>query len=99
MAHELYSVTRFERVAPFTLRVFFDDGTDQTIDFRPVLWGEIFEPLRDAAFFDHVRVDPESGTLAWPNGADFDPETLHNWPRDSTTLASRPGESRAKSDG
>jgi hypothetical protein len=99
MTHELYTVTRFERIAPFTLRVFFDDGTDQTIDFRPLLWGEIFEPLRDAAFFHQVRVDPESGTLTWPNGADFDPETLHNWPKYAAALAARPSNAAARSNG
>src|SRR5579863_2157903 len=30
-----------------TLRVGFDDGTEQVIDFQPVLAGELFGPLRD----------------------------------------------------
>lgn len=87
MAHELYSVTGFQRVAPFVLRVFFDDGAEQTIDFRPVLWGPMFEPLKDPSYFDQVGLDEEIGTLTWPNGADFDPETLHNWPRYVAELA------------
>lgn len=87
MTHELYTVTRFERVEPFVLRVYFDDGANRVIDFRPVLWGEIFEPLRDPEVFDRVRLDPEFGTLVWPSGADFDPETLHNWSRYVENLA------------
>lgn len=38
----------------------------------------VFEPLRDPAFFAQVRVDPEAGTLVWPNGADLDPLVLHS---------------------
>jgi hypothetical protein len=30
--------------------------------------------------FNQVRIDPEVHTLVWPNGADFDPATLHDWP-------------------
>lgn len=29
---------------------------------------------------DQVRLDMEAHTLVWPNDADFDPETLRNWP-------------------
>ena len=79
MAHEIYRVSSFQKLAPFTLRVRFDDDTSQTIDFRPVLKGELYSPLQDAALFDQVRIDPEVHTLVWPNGADFDPAILHNW--------------------
>jgi hypothetical protein len=33
MTHEIHAVTGFEKVAPFTLRVHFEDGTAQTINF------------------------------------------------------------------
>jgi hypothetical protein len=80
MIHSIYRVVSFEIVGPFTLRVGFDDGTEQQIDFRPVLGGELFRPLRDLELFNGVRLDPEAHTLVWANGADFDPATLHDWP-------------------
>ena len=36
--------------------------------------------LRDLNLFQQVKIDPEVHTLVWPNGADFDPATLHDWP-------------------
>ena len=80
MVHPIYRVVSFEIVAPYTLRVQFDDQSEQTIDFQPVLAGELFQPLRDVALFNQVRIDSEVHTLVWPNGADFDPATLHDWP-------------------
>ena len=87
MPHETHAVTEFERVAPFILRIRFEDGVSQLIDFRPVLAGEIFGPLADLEVFDQVRLDTESRTLVWPNGADFDPATLHDWPEEGPRLA------------
>jgi hypothetical protein len=46
----------------------------------PVLQGELFGPLRDLHLFEQVTLDREVHTLVWPNGADFDPATLHDWP-------------------
>ncbi|OGG46822.1 MAG: hypothetical protein A3F84_03515 [Candidatus Handelsmanbacteria bacterium RIFCSPLOWO2_12_FULL_64_10] len=80
MRHPVYRVQEFEIVAPYTLRVRFDDDTWQTINFQPVLAGELYGLLRDLALFNQVRIDPEVHTLVWPNGADFDPATLHDWP-------------------
>ena len=86
MAHEIHRVASFEKMAAFTLRVEFADGTSQTIDFLPILKGELYGPLQDPALFDQVSVDPEVRTLVWPNGADFDPAILHNWPESGPKL-------------
>jgi len=78
--HPLYDVTAFEIVGNYTLWVKFDDNTEQVINFEPVLQGEMYDPLRDLRLFNQVRLDAEVGTLVWPNGADFDPYMLHEWP-------------------
>jgi len=81
MPHPIYKVIHFEIMGPFTLQVKFDDGSTQIIDFHPVLEGELYGPLQDKLLFDRVEIDLEAHTLVWPNGADFDPATLHDWPR------------------
>ncbi|OGO38033.1 MAG: hypothetical protein A2Z03_04070 [Chloroflexi bacterium RBG_16_56_8] len=85
----IYLVQAFEIVAPYTLRVQFDDNTSQTINFRPIIAGELYGPLRDLNLFNQVQIDPEVHTLVWPNGADFDPATLHDWPQHVHALAAR----------
>lgn len=89
MKHPIYKVKSFWIVAPFSLRVSFDDGTEQTIDFRPVLAGELYGPLRELSVFNQVKIDSEVHTLVWPNGADFDPATLHDWPQNIAALTAR----------
>src|SRR6266571_207031 len=89
MSHPIYRVVGFEIVASHTLTVRFDDDTTQTIDFRPVLSGELYSPLNDVNLFNGVRIDPEVHTLVWPNGADFDPATLHDWPTQAQALHER----------
>jgi len=80
MNHPICRVRSFEIVSAYILRVHFDDETEREIDFRPVLAGELFGPLRNLELFNQVRLDSEVATLVWPNGADFDPATLHDWP-------------------
>ena len=79
MDHKFYRVESFKIIGPYQLSVSFDDGTTQSIDFTPVLAGELYRPLRDLNVFDQVEIDEEVHTLVWPNGADFDPATLHDW--------------------
>ncbi len=84
--HRICRVTAFNKVAPFTLRVVFDDGAARIVDFLPVLEGEMYGPLKDGDVFDQVSLDPEAHTLVWPNGADFDPATLYDWPKEGPLL-------------
>jgi hypothetical protein len=90
MSHSIYRVVSANVSAPYTLKVDFDDHTTQTIDFQPILNGDLYAPLRDISLFSKVQIDPEVHTLVWPNGADFDPATLHDWPnhiKELTNLA------------
>ena len=89
MSHPIYKVTGFKIVGPHVLRLSFDDGTVQTINFQPALAGELYAPLNDVEFFNKVSLDPEVHTLVWPNGADFDPATLHDWPTHEKALRER----------
>lgn len=84
--HLMCRVSEFGIVAPYTLRVVFDDASEQVIDFEPILRGELYGPLRDPRLFNQVALDTEAGTLVWPNGADFDPATLHDWPQCKTAF-------------
>jgi len=94
MAYKFYRVESFKIVAPYCLEVSFDDLTAQKIDFRPVLFGTMYSPLRDLEMFEQVRLDPEVHTLVWPNGADFNPSMLHDWNSNSEEI----GRSAAKLD-
>ncbi len=89
MSHPLHRVTAFAIVAPYTLRVEFEDHTHQIINFQPILAGNLYGPLRDLNVFNQVQLDPEVHTLVWPNGADFDPATFHDWPAQQKTLIQR----------
>ena len=73
-----YLVEEARYVRDYIVWLKFRDGTSGEIDLGPELWGEVFEPLKDVAFFRQFKVDPECETLVWPNGADFAPEFLHD---------------------
>jgi hypothetical protein len=53
----------------------FNDGAEAVVDFSDWLDGPIFEPLKSPEYFSRFFL--EGGTVAWPNGADIAPETLH----------------------
>ncbi|MEW5873111.1 MAG: DUF2442 domain-containing protein [Chloroflexota bacterium] len=61
-------------VGPHSLELTFNDGTQKRVNLWRSLWGEMFEPLRDPAYFARVQVN--EWTVFWPNGADFAPEYL-----------------------
>jgi hypothetical protein len=60
----------------YQLEVRFDDATQGVVSLKESLFGPMFEPLRDSAFFQQVNVD-EFGAVVWPNGADLAPDALY----------------------
>lgn len=66
-------------IPPYMLELEFEDGVQRVVDLEDELYGPIFEPLKDPAYFAQVSVDDELGTVVWPNGADIAPETLYEY--------------------
>jgi hypothetical protein len=69
-------------VAPFVVRVRFSDGQEGEANLRPCLFeweaarvpdlsAELRDWLRSPENFQSVRVDPETGTLAWGDARPF----------------------------
>jgi len=85
----IFKVTAFKITAPYTLELKFDDGLCRSINFKDILHGEMFSPLRDLELFNLVTIDPEVFTIVWPNGADFDPVILHDWDKYEAELINR----------
>ena len=71
-------ITSVKVLHGYHIRLGFDDGTQGEVDLRPFLGRGVFEAMmHDRALFEAVRVDPELGTIVWPNGADMDPDVLY----------------------
>ncbi len=79
-------VDRFELLGPYRLRVGFSNGERHVVDLEHELEGEVSEPLRDRQYFATVRLNPDTGTIEWPNGADFAPEFLHELASKGSTV-------------
>lgn len=78
MIISLHDVCDVEVLRHYRLRLTFSDGLVGDVDLSHL--GDrdgVFTPLHDPAFFAQVRVDPEIGTVTWPNGADLAPEVLY----------------------
>jgi Protein of unknown function (DUF2442) len=74
---ELIDVVEVRYVRDYIVWLKFEDGATGEVDLTASLRGPVFEPLRDKEYFKQVCVNPEIGTIVWPNGADIAPETLY----------------------
>lgn len=61
----------------YRLQLTFSHGSVKAVDLQDELWGEVFLPLRDRAFFQQVFIPEVGDTIEWPNGAGFAPEFLY----------------------
>jgi hypothetical protein len=63
------------------LELTFKDGLRAVVDMDQVIdrFEGVFAPLNDPDYFRQVHVDPEIGTIVWPNGADVCPDVLYSY--------------------
>jgi len=62
----------------YRLRLRFENGVEGVVDVaRLVKFTGVFAPLQERDYFAQVRVNPDTGTICWPNDADLDPDVLY----------------------
>lgn len=67
-------VTKVHAEENYCLLLEFSNGERREFDVTPYLDKGIFTKLRNKAYFEQVRVS--MGTVEWPDGQDFCPDTL-----------------------
>ena len=59
------------------LKLTFADGLSGEVDVLNRMRGPVFGSARSEEGFAEVSIDPETGTVVWPGGADLAPDTLY----------------------
>ena len=69
----------------YQIQLTFSDGVTKIVDLKEKLKNAkgIFVSLRDMEIFKDVKVNPETGTIEWSNGADWAPDTLYSIGRET----------------
>ncbi len=70
-------VTKVTYLEEYKLKIEFNDGAIKVVDLKDELCGEMFKPLKDIELFKQVKINSDTNTIEWPNGADFAPEYLY----------------------
>lgn len=70
-------VIKAEYLSGYKIRIKFNNHKSGVIDLKNELYGEVFEPLKNTAYFKTFHLDKNAKTLSWDNGADFAPEFLY----------------------
>lgn len=73
----IIGVKKFKYLERYKLEIFFDNGEMKIVNLENHIDGEIFEPLKDVRFFRNLKIDRDTDTICWNNGADFSPEFLY----------------------
>ncbi|MBC8204395.1 MAG: DUF2442 domain-containing protein [FCB group bacterium] len=74
----LLDIVKVRPLKGYRLKITFEDGIEGIVDIgKSVIFDGVFEPLKDEDFFRRVEVNPDTGTIEWPNGADLDPVVLY----------------------
>ena len=77
------TITDVKYVDDYILKIVFDNRRVKRVDLKNRIerlssnGSTIFKRLKRKDYFRRVRVNPEIGTICWPNSADFCPDVLY----------------------
>ena len=75
----LQDVVSAKPLDDYKLYLQFENGVDGIVNLKELIeFTGVFEPLREYSYFLQVEVNPELGTVQWPNEADLDPDVLYS---------------------
>jgi hypothetical protein len=74
---KILRITEMKLQGPHEVWVKFNNGHAGEANLLPLLEGPIFVPLHDPRYFAQAELQPECGTITWPNGADLAPEAIY----------------------
>lgn len=66
-----------EPLAPLKLRLTYETGEVKIFDVAPYANGSWYGELRDARYFQTVRLLPDGAGIQWGNGQDLAPHELY----------------------
>lgn len=71
-------VVDFRPLEKTRIIVVFSDGCERRIDLATLVRAEgVFSKLQDPSFVASGKVNPDTGTIEWPTGADLSPDVLY----------------------
>jgi hypothetical protein len=75
----LKDIVEVKPLGHYHLYLRFEDGIEGEVDISELIdFTGVFTPLKDPTYFEQVRVNPELGTIGWPNDTDLDPDVLYS---------------------
>ncbi len=75
----LKDIVEVHPLGGYRLFLRFEDGAKGEVDIAKMIRFEgVFAPLAKRDYFLQVQVNPEIGTICWPNDADLDPDVLYS---------------------
>ncbi len=79
MKPKCIEIKKFKLLNDYNIEFTFDDGKQGVLNLKKFVGGKgVFKALENPEIFRLIKLDPELGTISWPNGADIAPDTLYS---------------------
>ncbi len=78
----MHAVKKAKYFEDFKIILTFEDKKNKIVDLSRYLYGEVFEPLKNVAYFKTFKVNDDTDTIEWDNGADMSPDFLYRIGKD-----------------